>query len=156
MPRRIRSDGMLGGLYHITNRTSAGLQFRSELQADIHGQAEFSGPATALFANTGRGGTGYAASDRLALRAGYYYSQTPVPDNTLDPNIPDANYHAITAGVGYRFSTLDLNVAYVAGLFEKRSIDANTIDPNNLAVPTTLGAYSTTVHILAAGIGTKF
>lgn len=42
----------VGLLYHATETTAVGIQFRSEIQAKLNGSAEFSGPAAMLFANT--------------------------------------------------------------------------------------------------------
>jgi long-chain fatty acid transport protein len=217
----------VGLLYHATETTAVGLQFRSEIQAKLNGSAEFSGPAAALFANTGfhssiklppqlvagistkviprwrlnadiewqgwqtlgsiqkhfettpqspfnqqlldspgprlwrnsyvyRLGAEYAATDRIALRGGYYYAETPIPDNTFDPTIPESNLHALTGGLGYKFSNFTFDIAYLIGFYEKRSINSSTLDPDNTAGPTTFGSYSTTAHILTVSIGMKF
>lgn len=217
----------VGLLYHVTDTTSVGLQFMSELQAKFDGSADFTGPASALFANTGfhsslklppqlvvgvstkfiprwtfnadiewegwrtvgtiplgfdttagspvpqsalnspgprlwtnsyvfRIGGEFAATDRLAIRGGYFYDETPIPDNTFDPNIPNANLHAITAGVGYKWNATSLDVAYLIGFYEKRSIDASTIDPFNAAGPTSFGSYSTMPHVLTISLTQKF
>ena len=42
--------------------------------------------------------------DRLILRAGYHYSNNPVPNDTLSPLAPVILEHKLTAGFGYRFS----------------------------------------------------
>ncbi len=217
----------VGLLYHVTDTTSVGLQFRSELQAKLDGSADFTGPASALFSNTGfhssiklppqivagvstkffprwtinadiewegwrtvgslplgfdatpgspvpqsalnspgprlwtnsyvfRVGGEFAATERLAIRGGYFFDETPIPDNTFDPNIPNADLHAITAGVGYKWKATSLDVAYLIGFYEKRSIDASTIDPFNAAGPTTFGSYSTMPHVLTISVTKKF
>src|SRR5437016_2352095 len=177
----------VGALYHITDTTSAGIQFRSELQAKLDGEAEFSGPAAAqsggLFANTGfrtsiklaprlvagistkviprwtinadiewqgwrtvgsipktfndtadsavpqsalnqrnltnwensmvyKIGAEYAATDRLALRGGYFYDESGIPDNTFNPTIPNANLHAFTVGFGYKWPRVVVDAAH--------------------------------------------
>jgi long-chain fatty acid transport protein len=228
----------VGLLYHVTETTSVGLQFRSEIQAKLSGKAEFSGPAAALFANTDvhsglklppqlvvgistkviprwtinadvewegwstvgsipiilaptpqsplnqqllnhagctnqqllaqngcrlwrnsfvyRLGMEYAATDRLALRGGYFYDETPIPDNTFETNIPSANLHAVTAGLGYKWEAATVDLAYLIGFYEKRSIDNSTLDPLNSIGPTAFGSYNTTVHVLTASVTFKF
>jgi long-chain fatty acid transport protein len=211
----------VGLLYHVTDTTSVGLQFRSELQAKLDGSADFTGPASLAFSNTGfhssiklppqlvagistkiiprwtinadiewegwrtlgslplsfdgtasalnspgprlwtnsyvfRFGGEFAATDRIAIRGGYFYDQTPIPDNTFDPNIPNANLHAITTGLGYKWDTMTLDVAYLIGFYEKRSIDGSTIDPFNAAGPTSFGSYSTMPHVLTVSLTFKF
>jgi long-chain fatty acid transport protein len=238
----------VGLLYKLPEKyaTSIGLQFRSEIQANISGSAEFSGPAAALFKPTSfhssfkmppqlvggistktirnwtinaevewegwntigsiplhftstpdsavnqqvldkagctnqqgaaqagcrlwknsrvyRIGAEYKPEGRpYAFRAGYFYDETPIPDNTFDANIPNANLHALTAGSGYEWDTqggslkkVGLDVAYLIGFYEKRSIDNSTINPDNQAGPTAFGSYSTTVHVLTVSLTFKF
>jgi len=220
-----------GLLYHLTETTSVGLQFRSELQAKLKGQADINGPgAFGLGSGTGfatagfhsniklppqivggistkiiprwtlnadiewegwktvgslprdfvgstaldsvstrlwknswvyRFGAEYAATDRVALRAGYFFDESPIPDNTFDPTIPNANIHALTGGAGYKWDTVTFDVAYLIAFFEKRSIDNSTLDPNNRGGtlglgPTAFGSYSTTAHVLTVSLTFKF
>jgi long-chain fatty acid transport protein len=42
--------------------------------------------------------------DRLVLRAGYNYSNNPIPKETLSPLWPLINEHHFAAGVGFRFT----------------------------------------------------
>jgi long-chain fatty acid transport protein len=42
--------------------------------------------------------------DRLVLRAGYNYSNNPIPKDTLGPIWPLINEHHFAGGVGYRFT----------------------------------------------------
>lgn len=217
----------VGILYRVTDTTSVGLQFRSELQAKLDGQADFTGPASLAFSNTGfhssiklppqlvagvstkffprwtinadiewegwrtlgslplnfdatpgspvpqsalnspgprlwtnsyvfRIGGEFAATDRIAIRGGYFFDETPIPDNTFDPNIPNADLHALTAGLGYKWNATSLDVAYLIGFYEKRTIDASTIDPFNSAGPTAFGSYSTMPHVLTISVSQKF
>lgn len=220
--------------------TAVGLQFRSEIQAKINGNAEFSGPAAALFNPTKfhtsfknppqlvvgvstksirnwtinadvewegwstigtlplhfettqgsvlnqqlldtpglklwknsyvyRLGAEYKPSGKpYALRAGYFFDETPIPDNTFEANIPNANLHALTVGSGYEWDTrgeslkkVVFDVAYVIGFYEKRSIDNSTLDPNNKGGslglgPTAFGSYSSTAHVLIVSLTFKF
>ena len=56
-------------------------------------------------------GLEYRASSVLAFRAGAAYDQSPAPDATREPRIPDADRVWLSAGVRYRVSDgLDLNV----------------------------------------------
>src|SRR6266849_8924763 len=71
----------------------------------------------------------YAATDRLALRGGFFYDQTPIPKETFDPTIPNADLYALTTGAGYRWEATSVDVAYLFGFYEKRAINASTIDP---------------------------
>lgn len=243
----------VGLLYKLPARyaTSVGIQFRSEIQAQIGGTAEFSGPAAALFKPTrfhssfkmppqlvlgvstkfipnwtinaevewegwSTVGTlplhfvstpdsplnqqaldqagctnqqgGAQAGCRLwknsyvyrigaeykpvgrpyAFRAGYFFDETPIPDNTFDSNIPNANLHAFTVGSGYEWDVrgeslkkVGLDIAYLIGFYEKRSIDNSTLNPDNKGGalglgPTAFGSYSSTAHVLTVSLTLKF
>jgi long-chain fatty acid transport protein len=220
-----------GLLYRLTETTSVGLQFRSELQAKLKGQADINGPgafglgsltgfatagfhsniklppqivggistkiiprwtlnadiewegwktlgslprdfvgstaldsvSTRLWKNSWvyRFGAEYAATDRVALRGGYFFDESPIPDNTFDATIPNSNIHAVTGGAGYKWDTVTFDVAYLIAFFEKRSIDNSTLDPNNRGGalglgPTAFGSYSTTAHVLTISVTTRF
>ena len=232
----------VGLLYKLPERyaTSVGVQFRSEIQAKINGNAEFSGPAAALFNPTKfhtsfknppqlvvgvstksirnwtinadvewegwstigaiplhfettqgsvlnqqlldqpgrklwknsyiyRIGAEYKPENRpYAFRTGYFFDETPIPDNTFEANIPNANLHALTVGSGYEWYTqgeslkkVGLDIAYLIGFYEKRSIDNSTLDPNNKGGtlglgPTAFGSYSSTAHVLTVSLTLKF
>ena len=101
-------------------------------------------------------GTEFAATSRWAVRGGYFFDQSPIPDNTFEPAIPNANLHAVTAGLGSRWETLTLDVAYLFGFYEKRAINNSTLDSNNRAGPTTFGSYSTTAQVLTVSLTKRF
>lgn len=95
-----------------------------------------------------------------ALRAGYWHSQTPVPDATFDPRVPDADNHNISIGAGLlckehakflgiipcrgtggllRTTAVGIDVAYQALIYETRTISGNIN-------PTVNGTYNTILH----------
>jgi long-chain fatty acid transport protein len=100
----------------------------------------------------------------LALRGGYWYSQTPIPDSTFSPGIPDADNHAISVGMGVlckqagkvlgiqcgqgtgiKSKSVGLDLAYQAVLYETRTISGNM---HPLAIPGVInGTYRTTYHV---------
>jgi long-subunit fatty acid transport protein len=89
----------------------------------------------------------------LALRAGYQYRPTPVPDQTSGTNIIDCNTHVVTAGFGVTFlmphvfaRPVTIDAAYQAHILEPRSVKkSNPNDP--------VGDWTATglVHALAVG-----
>src|SRR5947209_16219384 len=101
-------------------------------------------------------GAEYAATDRLALRGGFFYDQTPIPDNTFDPTIPNADLYALTIGAGYKWQATSVDIAYLLGFYEKRAINSSTIVPDNLAGTTTFGSYSTTAQVLVLSVTHRF
>ncbi|MCP5521500.1 MAG: outer membrane protein transport protein [Verrucomicrobiales bacterium] len=81
------------------------------------------------------------------LRLGYQFFQTPVPDATFSPAIPDADQHTVTFGVGYRHGRHRLDLAYAPVFYEERTIPA----PSPVA-----GRYTFTVHLISAAYGFSF
>ncbi|MTI31693.1 OmpP1/FadL family transporter, partial [Xanthovirga aplysinae] len=51
--------------------------------------------------------------NNLALRAGTYYDLTPVQDGYQTPETPDANRLGLTAGFGYSFGNLNVDVSFL-------------------------------------------
>ena len=71
-------------------------------------------------------GAEYAATDRLRLRGGYYHHATPISQNTLHSNLPDANSHGIATGFGYDLTKhLTVDVAYSAIFYETRKVTSD-------------------------------
>lgn len=72
-------------------------------------------------------GTQYDLTSRFRLRTGYYYHDSPVPDSTWEPAIPDSESHGITFGFGYDVTEkLILDLACSGILYQKRRIN-NTV-----------------------------
>ncbi len=61
-----------------------------------------------------RVGMEYAVSEKLALRAGYYYDPSPSPVETLSILLPEITYNVITAGFGYKTDKLSLDLCFEA------------------------------------------
>lgn len=103
----------------------------------------------------------------IALRAGYWYAQTPIPDATFSPALPDANQHVITTGLGLsckgkgrllgyipcgssRDAVLGIKeigfaIAYQAMLYDTRTVHGSTTP---FAPPGTAdGTYQSTFHL---------
>ena len=106
-------------------------------------------------------GAEYAATDRLALRGGFFYDQTPIPDNTFDPTIPNADLYALTGGAGYRWGATSVDIAYLFGFYEKRATNASSIDPTitgGIGTDGTqvFGSFSTTAQVLMLSVTYRF
>ncbi|MCZ6781638.1 MAG: outer membrane protein transport protein, partial [Nitrospirae bacterium] len=103
----------------------------------------------------------------IALRGGYWNSQTPIPDKTFTPSVPGADNHSISIGLGLlckeggrffglfecsasgggklRPQAIGLDLAYQALLYETRTVMDNE---QPLAIPGVVnGTYKTTFHI---------
>ncbi len=91
-------------------------------------------------------GSEYEISDQWALRAGYAFVQSPVPEETLSPTSPDADSHNFSIGTGYRIGRINLDAFYMAAFFEKIEVNNNILS----------GTYSNFTHYIGLGIGYAF
>ncbi|WP_158623273.1 OmpP1/FadL family transporter [Corallococcus sp. CA053C] len=87
----------------------------------------------------------YAVTPALTVRAGAGYDPTPVPDETLTPELPDSNRIQGALGLTYGFGHLSLSGGYQLLLFtEKRS-----------TAPSAPGTYTGSLHVLSFTLGYK-
>ena len=99
----------------------------------------------------------------VALRGGYIRSETPVPDFTFEPLVPDADFNGFSVGLGVMCKgqalflgliqcengitkAIGLDITYVNQLYESRTISNNR-------QPVVNGTYNTSLH--AGGIGLR-
>ncbi|WP_026842690.1 OmpP1/FadL family transporter [Citrifermentans bremense] len=102
----------------------------------------------------GNVGGRYQMNDTVALLAGYVYGDTPVPDSTFDPSIPDAKTHVFCAGTDMNFKPVTVAFSYGYQLLENRT-KSNSIAgamPGSAAN----GKYKTDAHLIALSVGYKF
>jgi long-chain fatty acid transport protein len=107
----------------------------------------------------------------VALRGGYLFSQTPVPDLTFNPAVPDADHHGVSIGLGatckergwffgllpcrgigfnnVRTQSIGIDFAYQALLYESRTVMGNQN-------PTVNGTYHSTLHVGAINLRVNF
>jgi long-chain fatty acid transport protein len=83
------------------------------------------------------------------LRAGYQFYQSPVPDSTFSPSIPDANQNVITIGVGAQFGRHSFEAAYGYDFYDERRITNNQNPAFN-------GNYDITVHLISFAYRFRF
>jgi long-chain fatty acid transport protein len=76
------------------------------------------------------------------MRAGYQFYQSPVPDSTFSPTIPDANQNVFTFGLGFHYKRHFLELAYGADFYSARHI-------RNDENPAFNGDYQTRVHLFS-------
>ncbi len=112
----------------------------------------------------------------LALRGGYWHSQTPIPDSSFNPSVPDADNHAISIGLGllckgtgrffgllecagsgegtFGLKAIGLDLAYKALLYETRTVSGNM---HPISIPGVInGTYQTTFHIGSINLRMNF
>ncbi len=107
----------------------------------------------------------------IAFRGGYVFSDSPVPETTFKPDVPDSNYHALSVGFGFlctgqgRFlgfihcgndgttflgtTAIGIDLAYQAMLYQQRGISNNDDARVN-------GVWDTIIHVGALNLRTNF
>lgn len=90
-----------------------------------------------------RVGGEYMVTDALAVRAGFVYDPTPSPEETLTPDLPDADRLKISVGAGYAFSAFRVDAGYqFVMLQEQRS-----------TFPLLPGTYNGSAHVIGLTLG---
>ena len=88
----------------------------------------------------------YALNEKITLRAGYIRDQTPQPDHTVEPMLPDANRNDISLGGGYKINQkLTVDLAYMIVLFEDRTTTTNINHFN--------GTYKSSANLVSLSFG---
>ena len=127
------------------------VQFSQEVLNGYSLKAEKNYKNTAIF----RVGSEYKTTDRLDLRLGAYYDQSPVKDNYLNPETPSSDKLGLTAGLSFRpverFS-IDAAFAYVTGFGRDGSY--TDIDPTTMQKRTFSGHYD--VNAITAVLGLSY
>ncbi|MEI6351408.1 MAG: outer membrane protein transport protein [Verrucomicrobiota bacterium] len=74
-----------------------------------------------------RAGVEYLLTDAFLLRCGYAYGRSPVPNETLTPLSAVLPEHTLTAGAGYRWRWLQVDLAYQWDLPTTRHIEKSAL-----------------------------
>ncbi len=82
-------------------------------------------------------------------RMSYQYFQSPVPDQTFSPTIPDAPQNVVTVGIGYRIGRHRFDAAYARIFYDDRNIQSNQN-------PAYSGRYEIAAHLISVGYGLSF
>jgi long-chain fatty acid transport protein len=101
--------------------------------------------------NTFTAGIGgdWQCSEHWVVRGGYQYFESPVPDATLSPTIPDANQNVMTLGLGWKSGHSTLELSYGLDFYDDRNITQNQNPAFN-------GKYTFTVHLFSVGYTYSF
>jgi long-chain fatty acid transport protein len=102
------------------------------------------------------GGT-YKPFEDWTFKLGVAFDQTPVPDRTRTPRIPDEDRYWLSAGVAYEPTDwLSLNLGYTHIFMPDADIDLTFDDPNNAARGTLQGQYESRIDIVALQARVRF
>lgn len=95
-------------------------------------------------------GANYRLDKHWMLRAGVAYDQTPVPDDTRSPRVPDEDRKWISVGASYRFSDSEsLDFGYTRLIFDDASLQLRTSESSNALRGNLSGSYDISVDVFA-------
>ena len=105
----------------------------------------------------------------LAVRGGYIRANSPLPERTFEPRVPNSDFNGLSFGIGLlckesamffglfrcgndviKTKAIGLDLAYKNQLYESRTIR------NNVISPTINGTYNTTLHMGSIGLRANF
>lgn len=96
-------------------------------------------------------GTEYKWNDQLRLRGGYFFHQSPIPDENFHTNLPDSNSHSIAVGFGYDLNDkTTVDFAYSHMFFVDRTVNGST------AGSTINGTYEEGINLVQLTVNRKF
>jgi long-chain fatty acid transport protein len=94
-------------------------------------------------------GGNWQFAEHWIVRCGYQYFESPVPNSTFSPTIPDANQNVATIGIGWKSKHHSLEASYGLDFYNDRHISNNQN-------PAFDGTYSFNVHLLSFGYTYSF
>jgi long-chain fatty acid transport protein len=89
-------------------------------------------------------GTEYMINDTWTIRGGAMYDPTPSPDNTITPDLPDANRVNIAVGGSWH---------HKSGFYVDLAYEAVILIPQDSTAPQLPGTYSGFANIVALAVG---
>lgn len=76
-------------------------------------------------------GADWAFTPEWTARAGYSFLESPVPEMTYSPILPDADRHVITVGLGWHNERNAVDAAWAFSIYDDRTIAANLVPGYN-------------------------
>ncbi len=87
----------------------------------------------------------YRLNDQLAIRAGYLKDNKAVPDNRVEPSLPEGNRNIYNIGFGYKMGKISFDFAYMLLLQDDRKV-TNSVDNFN-------GTYKSMANLFGLTLG---
>lgn len=94
----------------------------------------------------------YSLTEMIDLRAGYAYDESPIPDSTLGPELPDADRHNAAFGLGIHNGRTALDLAYMWVHFVDRTVN----NQNMQTLTGENGTFKSDAHLFGANLTVKF
>ena len=91
-------------------------------------------------------GSEYWLNEKFAVRAGYAFIETQVPDHTLSTAFPDENGHNFCIGFGYKINKWTVDGFYILEIYEDRKVNNDILS----------GEYENTAYFIGLSVGYRF
>jgi len=98
----------------------------------------------------------YKMNERLKVRGGYSFHESPVPAETFEPSVPHSSRHGLFTGFGYDWGkglNKGIDFAYGAVFYENREVDNSVGDAMQGPID---GHYDLITHIVAVNFNYRF
>ncbi|NDV24802.1 OmpP1/FadL family transporter [Desulfovibrio sp. JC022] len=96
-------------------------------------------------------GVEYLPIEDLALRVGYFYDQSPIPDGYIDYMLPTSDRQNLSFGIGWKYEKFKIDAAYNYLWMKDRTIEAR---PTEGILDTEISNSRT--HIVSLDMGFEF
>ena len=83
-------------------------------------------------------GGSWQFADHWVFRAGYTYIETPIPDSTITPVLPDTDRHIFGVGLGYTIAGHGVDLAYAYTYYEDKSSPPGSTAPGTYEIDSNL------------------
>ncbi len=94
-------------------------------------------------------GTRFRPSEEWLLSFGVAYDESPIPNSTRTPRVPDEDRYWISAGAGWKpLEWLSLNLSYTHIFMPDPKVRLTVADPNNLARGNLSADYESDIDIV--------
>lgn len=91
--------------------------------------------------------------EKMAIRGGYIFDQSPQPVESVGPLLPDSDRHGFNIGIGYTMGKWTMDIANLFLFFEERSTVVNGVPMNHDGYE---GTYKTFANLLSFTLSRKF
>lgn len=99
----------------------------------------------------------YRLNEAIKVRGGYAFHETPVPEETFEPSVPQSSRHALFTGLGYSWGKNQnkwIDIAYGIVFYEKRTTD--NLVGEMVPGETIDGRYDLLTHLFAINFNYRF
>ncbi len=100
-------------------------------------------------------GTEYQLNENIALRAGYYNDESPIPYGHFSPETPSLDSHNFTFGLGYQKEKWGFDLAFLYVKGKERNASYNYYS-EGLSHPVFYGTYVSNAFVGSFGFNYKF